>query len=392
MLLLFLVFRSVGAEIPAGTSLQIRLTTALSSQTTKAKDKVQATLIAPVLVDNTVALAAGDTLNGAVTEVQPATESNPQASLTLSFTSIQAGKTSLKLSAEVLGVDNARETVEGSGKILGINSSTAITSQIDQGLRKLGEKYAGFAGVLETAKNALVKDVDPNISYDVGTEMTLRLTKALTVKDTPSTPGFAPFPNQQSLEEMVNHQSFQTYAQSPARPSDITNLMFIGTKEQLENAFQKAGWSSATNLSGSTKFETARAIIEQRGYKEAPVSVLTLDGAPPDLVFQKSNNTFAARHHLRIWHSADTYQNQEVWVCSSTHDTGIDFSEKNRTFIHKIDSNIDAERTKVVDDLSFAGAVRSFVLIDRPEVPKHAMNATGDDILTDGKMAVLLLQ
>jgi hypothetical protein len=138
--------------------------------------------------------------------------------------------------------------------------------------------------------------------------------------------------------------------------------------------------------------ETFKAIAEQRGYKEAPVSVLLLENKPPDLVFEKLNNTFAQRHHLRVWRRPDTFEGKPVWVIAATHDTGIDFSQENRTFIHKIDPQIDQERAKVVNDLLFAGHVRSVALVERPTVPQHSQNATGDNLETDAKMAVLVLQ
>jgi hypothetical protein len=36
--------------------------------------------------------------------------------------------------------------------------------------------------------------------------------------------------------------------------------------------------------------------------------------------------------------------------------------------------------------------VKSVALVDRPAVPEHGQNATGDNVETDGKMAVLVLQ
>jgi hypothetical protein len=130
-------------------------------------------------------------------------------------------------------------------------------------------------------------------------------------------------------------------------------------------------------------------MAELRGYQEAPVSTLLLEGQPPDLVFQKQNNTFAARHHLRIWRRRDRFHGKEVWVCSSTHDIGIDFSEQNHTFIHKVDSQIDRERAKVVTDLLFTGLAQGLSLVERPNVPTKLFNATGDALETDGKMAVI---
>ena len=186
-------------------------------------------------------------------------------------------------------------------------------------------------------------------------------------------------------------ESFRTIAQSPPKPSDITNIMLIGTEDEVRNAFREAGWSAAASLSGRAKFETFRALAEDRGYNEAPVSILLLDGKPPDMVFEKLNNTFARRNHLRIWGQPGSFFGKPVWAVAATHDIGINFSEADRTFIHKIDSQIDNERAKVVTDLLFTGRVQGIALVDRPKVPLKSQNATGDNLETDGKMAVLIL-
>jgi hypothetical protein len=168
--------------------------------------------------------------------------------------------------------------------------------------------------------------------------------------------------------------------------------MLIGTEEQVKQAFAAAGWTTPAELSTQAKFETFKALAENRGYNEAPVSILLLEGKPPNLVFQKLNNTFAQRHHLRVWLRPSTFHGKPVWVVAATHDTGISFSEQNRTFIHKIDSQIDRERAKVVNDLLFSGKVQSVALVDRPEVPQKGQNATGDNVETDARIAVLVLQ
>jgi hypothetical protein len=126
----------------------------------------------------------------------------------------------------------------------------------------------------------------------------------------------------------------------------MTNIMFLATDDELRAAFEKAGWSAPSRLNTKSKLETARALIEARGYKEGPMSILVLDGQVPDMAYQKGNNTFAQRHHLRILRRPGTFDGKPIWVCSSTHDIGIDFSESDRTFIHKIDPLIDQERAK----------------------------------------------
>jgi hypothetical protein len=237
-----------------------------------------------------------------------------------------------------------------------------------------------------------IEDANPNIDYDPGAEMTLRLTQPLDWRGPTQGPEakLLPFPNQSALPDLVNRQPFRTAAEKPPKPSDMTNLMFIGTEADLRAAFEKAGWSSPERLNTKSKLETARALIEDRGYKEGPMSILLLDGQPPDMAWQKGNNTFARRHHLRIFRRPETFAGKPVWVCSATHDIGINFSDRDRTFIHRVDSSIDKERAKVVDDLLFTGLVRSLALVNRPDVPTSLANATGDTLETDAAMAVLL--
>jgi hypothetical protein len=386
---------AAAVELPAATEIQVRLATKLASNNSKVNDPVEALLIAPVMAGDRILVPAGTKVQGQVRQVKPASQSGDRALLDLNFTGLVIGKSKTVLAAQVAGVDNARESVDANGQILGIVASQTLSSRIDQGIAKIQQRYSGLAEVLQAAKGAIVNETAGDIVYEPGVEMTLKLTAPLAVPEYAAAdagPKFEPVPEESALIALVSAQTFRTVASKPPVQSDITNLMFIGPEEQLTAAFHEAGWSTAAALSAQTKLETARAIIEARGYKEAPVSILLLDGKPPDLVFQKQNDTFAQRHHLRIWKRPVTFQDKPVWVCAATHDIGIDFSEENRTFIHKIDPQIDRERAKVVNDLLLGGKVKSLALVERSDVPRHSRNATGDDIETDAAMAVLVFK
>jgi hypothetical protein len=382
-------------QVPSGTHIQARLTTKVSSLTAKPKDPLEAVVIAPVAVAGQFLIPAGAKLSGTVTEVLNSTKPDERSTLTLAFTDLDIDGAKYKIAARVSAVDNARESVSDEGVLTGILSGETISGRIDAGLNKLAERASGFAGVLATVKKAVMNTAESDITYEAGTDFELVLTAPLELKQA-SGPGpaakLAPIANEDALYDFVNRQPFQTWAENPSKPSDITNLMLIGTQEQIVRAFHEAGWANAAALSTDSKFETFRAIASQRGYKEAPVSVLLLEKRPPDLVFEKLTNTFAQRHHLRVWRRPDSFGGNPVWVVAATHDTGIDFSEQNHTFIHKIDSAIDHERAKVVNDLLFTGRVRSVALVERPAVPQSGQNATGDSLTTDAKMAILILQ
>ncbi len=380
-------------QIPAGTELAVRLNDKVASELTTPQT-FKLTLVAPVVLNGAIALPTGLTLAGTVKQAHAA-DATSKALLELTFTTITDGKVTAPLQATLASLENARETVDDKGVIQGIDAGQSYGGRLNEGLAKLSanQKLAGLAGILQQAKQALkIEDVNPNINYDPGVEFNLKLTQPLTWTGQSKGPESAltAFPNEAALAALVTSQPFRTIAAKPPRPSDMTNLMFLGTEDQIREAFKKAGWTEPAALNAQTKLETARAMIADRGYKEGPMSILLLAEEPPAMAWQKGNNTFASRHHLRIFKRPGTFEGRPVWVCSSTHDTGIEFSEKDRTFIHKVDSEIDKERAKVVTDLIFTGLVKSVAMVDRPEVPTSVQNATGDTLKTDGAMAVLL--
>jgi hypothetical protein len=381
----------IAAALPAGAELHVRLKTPVIASSAKAGQPVAAVLVVPLLdPSGAILIPSGAKVSGILENITPAA-GGVRANVRPVFNELDPpGCSPVRIAAQVAEVDNARESVDGKGDIVGILASETLSARIDTGIGKIAERYPALGELLGGLKSGIVAEANPDIHYDPGVEMTLRLTKpaAIGAKTfVPAVPGaIAPV---DELVRMVNAQPFRTWAQKPPKPSDITNLMFIGSESDLEAAFQSAGWTVAQALNGQSTMETIRAVIEARGYKEGPVSLLTLDGQAPDLIFEKTNNTFAKRHHIRIWRRPGAFSGLPVWVASATHDTGIDFSEENRTFIHRIDSNIDHERAKVVGDLLFSGKVTGLSLVDRSAVPTRAENGTGDALITDGRMAVL---
>ncbi len=380
--------------IPAGTELQLRLVTEVSSDKPSG-EPVAAVVIVPVFVNGVPAINAGSRVTGITADASAFRAATDQAqehaaTLRIEFTALQdeTGR-SKPLHSMVESVDNARESVDQTGLITGIAASQTLEGELDKGLRKLQSFDQQFAQLLSGVKGALLKDVDPSIDYKPGVELTIKLTKLLEWNASASPNMPAAIMPVNAVVALVNSEPSRTVALDPPKPSDVTNLMFIGSEQEIETAFHAAGWFAAEALSRSSKFETARALIEDRGYSEAPMSILYLDGKPPDFTFQKQNNTFAMRHHIRIWRRLETFNGKPVWVAAATHDVGITFSPVTHTFIHSIDSNIDLERAKVVNDLLFTGYVRALAVVGRSGIGRDASNATGDKLVTDGKMAVL---
>ena len=387
--LLLVPLLAAGQEVPAGAEILVRLTKPLSTQTARPGDPVEAVAIAPVIQDGLTVIAAGTRIRGSVEMATPAAPDH-RAVLLLSFGEAEGGGIRRAFTARVAEVDNARETVDEQGSIVGILASDTLTGQLDSELGTIKGQYGGLASILSAAKGAMFDQASPEIVYPAGVELTLRLTQPLVTAGTRTAePPAWPAGERKKLDRIVSKQPIRATARENRKASDLVNLLFVASQDSLRRAFRDAGWSEAAGLSASSQVEVLRALAEDRGYQEAPVSVLWLDGKPPDLVFEKANNTFARRHHVRIWRVRGSAGGTPLWAAAATHDTGVDFSEAGHTFLHRIDPMIDREREKIVNDLLFAGRVTSLELLERPKAPRKTLNATGDPIETDARIAVV---
>ena len=338
---------------------------------------------------SSLVVPAGTIVRGVVRQAAAFSWSTPQALLWLDFRELSdsAGR-SIPIETRVVAVDNARETVDQSGRILGITPPREVPSSAESAVM-----LAALAPELYDVARAefSFRELErPDIVYIAGTDFVVETLTA--TRDVPARVPRAEASPDRGLLTIAAAQPLRTSAGTPARPADVINLVFSASEAALRDAFDAAGWSTAVALGLRADVKTILAVAVDRGYKLGPVSLQTLNGRSPDHVYQKQTNTFDRRHHIRIWRVPDTHQGQPVWAASATHDIGIKFAREERTFTHRVEQTIDLERQKVVDDLRFAGSVTGFALESRPGVPTQLTNATGDTMTTDGKVAVVVLR
>lgn len=247
---------------------------------------------------------------------------------------------------------------------------------------------------LELGRFIVAEEDKPHITYEKGVELWLTLTSPLRIEAVP-----APEISQRTTALLVSKDLKALVSGLPLRtatpngtPSDLVNIMLLGSEEAVVQTFERAGWLPAERLDLKTEAATFFAVADHHSYKEGPVSSLLIGGQRPALVFEKETNTFAKRHHVRFWRQSGTFQGTPVWIGAGTHDIGIDFSRQARTFSHAVDGDIDRERAKIENDLIFTGEVAASGLINRAGAPRSFQNATGDRLETDGAIAVLRLK
>jgi hypothetical protein len=381
--------------IPAGTRLDLRMLQPLESENIREGDPVEAVLISPANVQNAVLIPQGSIFSGRITQAHGVGWGlrHETAAITLEFSSVKLPDgTELSIHARLDQVENSRETVNEKGSIRGIRSTGTPAYSVEgkiSSVASLDPVAYLFANVASTATLGFA---DPEIRYPAGTEILIQFVAPVITSRT--YPRAVPqFPDserkQQDLTNLVKNLSFRTATAGSRKPSDLTNLVFIGSADGLRRAFAAAGWATADQRTAGSTFLTMKSVGGNEVYNQAPMSTLLLNDRPPILNLTKTTNSFASRHHLRVFDPATTYEGVTVLTSSSTQDIRVAFSRKQKTFIHVIDEYIDNERSKVVDDLEFTGCVEAMSLIPRPWVPHDTYNATGDRLLTDGAIAVL---
>ncbi len=380
-------------SLPAGSLLYIRLDTPVSTASSKVHQAVKAHVVRQIFTGNQVAVPLGATLEGEIAQIHQSANPDDPAVLVINFTQLTLpGEKPLKISGHLFKIENARETVLKDGTIQGVRASDLGSTYVSKGLEKLSQQLPSLSSVIGGFEKKQVGTPDTAISYPQGTDMQVRLDKPLPVEKT-----FAPAAAEELPGPILNAVT-QVLATAPQRtstqtgtPGDPINLVIVGNEQQVREAFSKAGWDVPAEKQNQSVLKTVQAVVQGRGYDTAPISNLYLFKRPQDLAYEKMLNTFAMRHHLRLWRSpARTADGREIWLGAAVHDTGFDIHPGVAS--HATSPYLDAERAKVGADLIDTGLVAATQLVTPPHPLSHGTTGTGGAWETDGKLLVIDLK
>jgi hypothetical protein len=391
------VAQSRQADLAPGQTLSVRLNGPVYSEHSRTGDPVEGTVTYPLCKsgeniacpNGELVIAPGTKVQATVLFAQKAPDKYSRPRLVLDFSNIiHADGTRSPLYARVIDVDNARETVRNN-EILGIIQPHASTKG-SIALAGLGmvNPIAGYTIKGVSAVYGL--SIRREILFPAGTDLQIQVVRPSMLKARDTWSGWPVLTVDAPLKALVTAAPIRVYTKDN-KPSDVTNLMFLGSRQQLEAAFQESGWFEADSINAGSAAKSIQATLRGSGYTNAPVSLLTINGKAPDLVFQKSLDTFAKRHHIRIWKEPGTYQGRDVWIGAATHDIAISTAKAKTKWSHRIDPHVDREREWIETDLLYSGTATSYALVDRPHAPKKTANATGDELLTDGQLSIVEL-
>jgi len=399
------------ADPASPMTFQVRLDAPLTSYSSPAGTAFTATVISPLEVNGQLIIPQGSLVFGTVSRASAVGYGlrHERAMLGLAFHEYElTDGQRFPLEARLEFVENSREQVDSRGRIKGVLAASSpqgllrgiwyrpgddFFSHSAIGLTGLGGALwshfslgpFGAAGML-AARYIAFSLPEPEIQLPSGTEM--RLVATSIPEDAPTT-AVLPDPGiEENFAAWLQAYPRVVTRQDGTPAADVINLAFVGDAGELQNAFTAAGWVAAEPRTMHSLSSTYRAYNSMSGYSTAPVSPLLYQRAEPIVVFQKSFNTIAKRHHIRIWR-AGLFEGKEVWLGAATHDAGVGFQLRSRTITHKIDPQTDRERGKVVTDLGFASCSERVSFLERSTDAGSGWNPGNQ---TDGRLGVVWLQ
>ncbi len=385
------------AAFPAGTIIEVRLLTPVSSYSSKAGTEVRALVLGAVCPEAGIPVPSGTVVSGVVKRIRKVglglVYESARMEIEFRELTLPDGQ-SYPLQARLVSVDNARERVDGSGTIHGLRATASLSNRLGSQIALVALEHPFGLIPVFILENSLFRFPNPEIEYGSGTELHLELEAPVNsevVSGCDATERVSQSESSAELDSLVATLPYWTYRERKRKPEDPTNLVFIGSRGEIERAFAAAGWTGSLSPSAATRLQAVRAIAENRGYRNAPMKTLLLDGAKPDITRQKTLNTFTRRDHLRIWKRPDLWHGRTVWVSAATKDIAANVSLRPFGFTHQIQNEVDLERNKVVTDLEFTGCVESVTFVERPEVSGSLGYPARKGLSTDGRVAVIVL-
>lgn len=376
--------------LPAGTILHLHLKTAISTKTSQEGQPITASLVREVVVQDGVALPLGSVLRGVVEKCSQPTTPDQRAELLLSFHQIDIpGGGSLTLKGRLSGVSNARESLLADGTIVGVLETEAPVSLLGGVIQKIGGMDPSIADQIEKQK---IGKVNTAIELPAGSDLLFTLVQPLNLPRLFPSSGAGRLPG--DLHEKVAsllRDAPQRAESVKNQPGDPINLVFVGTAQEIEQAFRQAGWTEPKRKNQQSIWKTATAVINNDGYGTAPISDLYLFGRKEDLAFEKTLNTFNKRHHLRLWQTtAHAPDGRPIWLAAATHDIGLDVHPG--VISHATDPDLDDERAQVGADLVEGGTIQATEFVTPPNPLSKGMTATGGAWHTDGRLLAIDLK
>jgi membrane-associated phospholipid phosphatase len=178
-------------------------------------------------------------------------------------------------------------------------------------------------------------------------------------------------------------------------PAEPINIIFIGQRQDLNNAFIKSDWYLLDEPSIQSYTKIITSVIFKKLYPQTPGLPVFWDTQPSQFAYGKptSLNSISSREHIHLWDTNFiTENNQLIWVGTAHFDEEI---QKKLGIImpyHYTNPKVDDERESIKNELEKNGFIKSIEKINITGLSYGTKKGSGNSFLTDGQAYILYLK
>ena len=189
------------------------------------------------------------------------------------------------------------------------------------------------------------------------------------------------------LDNMMGHLPSRVF-NAEGREGDMSNLVFVGQTEDLQNAFKGAGWVKTDKWKPIFVWHL---LLHGTHNATIPMARFYLFGRVQDYSYAlpEPGAVVSRRHHVRIWKTDHTIDGIPVWAGSATHDVAIEIGKRGHLINHRIDPDVDAERDFVGIDLTNTSSVSRQEYLHSVDPVFEAQTASGQTYHSDSRILLL---
>jgi len=343
--------------VPEGTPVQLRLAETVSSAHARAGDRLEFVVPEDVNLDGVTVIRAGAKAWGSVTHVQGKRPLGMPGSLTLQADSVEMANGEVASLRADMSFKGRRHLVRMVAGMIGAGLIYLPAAPVMM-LTRGGDSYA-----LKTTQTTAYLNGDFSMLAD----------------------GLPPAPPPAGLDAMLNFLPPRVL-DGRGREGDMVNLVFVAPANELQQAFEHAGWTSV-----DMKKKTIAWHLLRHGthYARLPMAHYFLFGRSQDFSYSLPDPLFllSRRHHIRIWKTDYLVDNTPVWIAAATHDVSIAVHRMRVT--HRIDPQVDAERDFIGDNLNGTRLVAGTAYVPSQQPVFQATTTGGQSYYSDSRILLV---
>jgi len=346
--------------IPDGTPIELRLAESISSAHARIGDRLDFVVVRDVSVGGLTVIPSGSMACGSVTGVK--------GRRLLGI----GGNVALKLDSVELA----------NGDRVGLRAHMEVKGRSRTKLMAAAMIATGLVFLPATPVFLLLRGHDSTVVKS--TEITAQIDSATSVLS-------AGLPRSREgsseLDEMIEYLPPRVFS-GEGREGDMLNLVFVGQEEDLQEAFERAGWVQTDKWKPVFVWHLLRHRTKDT---QLPMARFYLFGRVQDYSYALPDPGAVVfrRHHLRIWKTYYKMDGTPIWAAAATHDVSIEIAKRGRLINHRIDPAVDAERDFVGTDLANTLSVSRQEYLHSSDPVFQAQTASGETYHSDSRILLL---